>query len=511
MMRAKVILLAALVLSLLLPGFSAGAEGYTFESIHAGVTLPEGVYETVLTPGNLKDNEAFIVSRGFTVEGLAADFEARGVLLQAYDQEEDRVLVVTALQDVDAQRIFDVNAHGTDVRAAYRISHGPRGSWVVLGYRYDAVSWKNFAKIGRFLQLRYEYREGGDLVRRGYQRRTVRNGYSITVDMQVFGRQLKGGDNTALNKVFNTFTFSKILPLPPLPITLDETATAPVETSKPSFTMKGKTKAGASMTAVVMSFSTGASKVFETVANKAGNYTLPIDLPGEDVYLMTLTVHSEGLEDLSKAYNIRYQAGLLPVQITGAPPAELLSDELVLSGVTTESGVSARLTVNGVETVKNVPRSGAFSFPIDTSREGVYDIRLTLSKKGLQDRTFQYQTNRFLNEQSRQDAVRQSAASPGYAELLSNPDAYDGQTLTYEGYITKVENADGEWLLRFALRKTDQGFEDLMVLNAETEPAFAIDTPVRVYGRMVGLSVGTDAAGQEERLPKLQLLPAAGE
>jgi len=28
---------------------------------------------------------------------------------------------------------------------------------------------------------------------------------------------------------------------------------------------------------------------------------------------------------------------------------------------------------------------------------------------------------------------------------------------------------------------------------------------------MVGLSVGTDAAGQEERLPKLQLLPAAGE
>ncbi len=510
-MRAKAILLAALTMLLLVPGLSAGAEGFTFDDIHASISLPEGVYETVLTPGNLKDNEAFIVSRGGTVEGWAADFKARGVLLQAYDQEEDRVLVVTALKDVDAQRIFDVNAQGTDVRAAYRISHGPRGAWVVLGYRYDAVSWKNFAKIGRFLQLRYEYREGGDLVRRGYQRRTVRNGYSITVDMQVYGRPLKGGDNTALNKVFNTFTFSKILPLPSLPITLDETATAPVETSKPSFTMKGKTKPGASMTAVVMSFSTGASKVFETVANKAGNYTLPVDLPGEDIYLMTLTVHSEGLEDLSKAYNIRYQAGLLPVQITGAPPSEVLADELLLSGVTTETGVTARLTVNGKETVKNVPRSGAFTFSIDTAREGAYDIRLTLSKKGLQDRTFQYQTTRYLSRQTQQDAVRQNASSPDYAELVKNPDAYDGQTLTYEGYITKVENADGEWLLRFALRKTDEGFEDLMVLNADAEPAFSTDTPVRVYGRMIGLSVGTDAAGREERLPKLQLLLTAGE
>ncbi len=48
----------------------------------------------------------------------------------------------------------------------------------------------------------------------GFQRRTIRNGYTITVDMQVYGRNVSGADNTALNKVFDSFGFTQALPVP---------------------------------------------------------------------------------------------------------------------------------------------------------------------------------------------------------------------------------------------------------------------------------------------------------
>ncbi len=510
-MRKRPFLILALTILMLLPGIQAMAEAYDFPAVMAGVQLPEGVYQTVLTPENLKENGAFIQARGGTVDAWAADFAARGILLQAHDLQNDRVLVITALQDVDAKRLFDINEQSSDTRGKYRLSHGNDGAYTVLGYRYDAVSWKNFPGAGRFLQLRYAYRQGGDLVHRGYQRRTIRNGYTITVDMQVFGRQLKPADNTALNKVFDTFAFSRILPVPELPITLEETATAPVETGQPGFTMKGKTKPNAALTAVLMSFSTSEAKVFQATANKAGAYTLPVEMPGEDVYLMTLTVESEGLEDFSKAYNILYQKGLLPAQIIATPPPEIYEDAFLLAGQTTETGVTARLSVNGTEKSKNVPRSGSFTFDIDTSAEGPYDIRLTLSKKGLTDRVFQFKATRYLSRQAQEEMALQTAVSPEYAELLANPDTYDGQTLTYQGYITGKENADGDWTLRFALRKTDSGFEDLLVLIADQDPELSVDEPVRIYGQMVGVAVSQDGNGVETRYPRLQLIPVTGE
>ena len=52
--------------------------------VHAGLTLPEGVYQTVLTPANLEANAAFIQSQGGTAEAWQADFAARGILLQLF-------------------------------------------------------------------------------------------------------------------------------------------------------------------------------------------------------------------------------------------------------------------------------------------------------------------------------------------------------------------------------------------------------------------------------------------
>lgn len=497
-----ILLLAALLLGLV-P--SASAAEHQFPAIYAAVTLPDGVYDPVLTPDNLQANEAFIQSKGGSVASWAADFTARGILLQAYDDTNDRMLVITALKDVDGEQLFDINAHESAVRAKYRVSHGASGAYSVLGYRYDSVSWKNFAKIGRFLQLRYSYRLGNEVVRRGYQRRTVRNGHTITVDMQVFGRQLGAKDNTALNKVFDTFTFTQVLPLPPLPISLDESATAPVETSKAGFTMKGKTKPEATLEAVLISFTNSAQKVFKTTANKAGNYSLPIELPAQDVYVMTLTVQAPGFDDLSRSYNIRYQEGLIPVQITSAPGLTLSGDEVILSGITEEAGVRATLHVNGETTSKNVARDGSFSFTVPTVQEGSYDIRLVLSKKNLQDRIFQYNPLKTLSQEAREELLRQSALSPSYQELSQNPDAYDGKMLQFSGTLVGKDNLTDSWVLRVATAKTDSGFSDVLLFVSEAEPAQALNTAVRAYGTMAGMNNGQTEDGQEEILPRLAL------
>lgn len=503
MKRFFLTLTAVVFILSLLP--SALAQTHQFDAISAGVTLPEGVYEVVLTPENLKDNEAFIQSKGGNLVTWQTDFAARGILLQAYDTKNDRVLVISALADVDAQRLFDVNEQSSDARMRYRLSHGANGAYTVLGYRYDSVSWKNFGEAGRFLQLRYAYRLNGDVAHRGYQRRTIRNGYTITVDMQVFGRQLTGQDNTALNKVFNTFAFSKILPVPPLPLSLEETATAPVETNRPSFTMKGRTKPEAKLQAVLVSFATNATKVFDATANKSGDYSLKIELPAEDIYVMTLTVQSAGFDDISRSYNIRYQEGLLPVQMTSEPPPEFTGGEFILAGRTGESGVKAALSVNGVETEKNLPRDGSISFPIDTSREGAYEIRLVLSKRGFEDRVFSYTAHKALTPEAREEQLRAGALSPTYAELTGNPNTYDGKLLTYEGTLISKENLTDTWVLRLALRKTESGFGDILVLTSDTDPNLALDTQVLVYGVMAGMNIGVNGQGVEETLPKLNL------
>lgn len=504
-MRIRNIIILSLAVFLLGLSPVAGAESYQFPSIHAGIVLPDGVYQTVLTPDNLQAHEEFIKSKGGDVTTWAADFSAKGILLQAYDTQNDRVLVITALKDVDAESIFDINEHPSQVRTKYRLSHGASGAYAILGYKYDSVSWRNYSGIGRFLQLRYTYRLGNEVIHRGYQRRTVRNGYTITVDMQVYGRQLSGRDNTALNKVFDTFTFSQILPMPPLPITLDETATVPVETSKPSFTMKGKTKPEASLRAVLMSFSSSNTQVFETKANKSGNYTLPIELPGEDVYVMTLTVSVPGFEDLNRSYNILYQQGLLRAQIISAPGAELTADVFTLAGQTPESGVRATLYVNGTQSSMKVPKSGSFSFNIDTSAEGSYDIRLVLSKKGLQDRVFQYTAARLLSPEAREELLRKNALNPTYEDLVANPDSYDDKMLRLVGTLVEKSSLTDTWVLHLALNKTENGFSDIVVLTADADPGLSVNAQVCAYGKMSGMYLAQDEQGNEVKLPQINL------
>lgn len=67
----------------------------------------------------------------------------------------------------------------------YRANHSNGTYCGALGYKFESCEWKNFGtEQGRFLMLKYTLREGGQ-ARRGLWRRTIRNGYTITLDMQV--------------------------------------------------------------------------------------------------------------------------------------------------------------------------------------------------------------------------------------------------------------------------------------------------------------------------------------
>lgn len=478
------------------------AEVFSVEPIKAGFELPEGVYQTVLTPDTLQAHEDFIKAQGGTLETYAAAFKAEGILVKAYDPANQRVFVLTARQDVDAKKYFDIDKQTPETRAVYRQSHGKDGAYAVLGYKYDSVEWKNFENVGRFLMLRYTFREGGELVCRGFQRRTIRNGYTITLDMQVYGRMLAGKDNTALNTIFDSFHFSELSQQSKFYAPLEETMSAPIETNVPDFTMKGKTSANASLTAVVSSFSTNKAEVFKTTAKANGVYTLPVKLPQEGIYLMTFTVEIDGKEALSKVYDIKYQSGLIPVAFSSAPPEQLFQESFKVAG-NTDKGVNVTLTVNGKESAKKVGANKAFSFTVNTKTDGEYKLVLSFTKDGAQTRSFSYTVIKGPPEPA--ETPLPLALTPSYDQLISKKDNYDGKPLQFDGYLISNEEKAGEWQMLFALRKTEGAYADYLLLASNKQVQFPLETKVRAYGTLVGYVNDISIDGKEAMCPKLEI------
>ncbi|MGI6214584.1 MAG: hypothetical protein ACOYIT_01670 [Christensenellales bacterium] len=496
-------IIALLCVLLFIPGIAVAKDGisYSFDSILGSLTLPNGVYDTVVTKENAAQNEEFLKSFGFDPQA----FNLGSLLLVARDTKNDRLLVLSAEKDEEAKQYFNINEHTPNTRASYRRLHSASDRFEAVGYYYNSVEWKNFRNAGRWLMLRYNYKEDGDVKYRGFQRRTIYNGFTISLDMRVLGgKQLKSADNTALNKVFNTFAFTETLPLPPLPVSFDEEVTAPSETAQDTFTMKGKTAGGANIKAVVGSFSTAETKVFETTAAKNGRYSLTITLPREDLYFMTLSVQAEGTLPLEKQYGITYRKGLMQVTIDNYPPKDLTQDSCVLSG-TAEKGTSLELTVNGSTTSKKTGNNGKFSFTIDTSKEGLYDISLKLSKADYEDRTFSYQSERKLTAEERIANIKKSSLSPSYSTLKRNIDKFDGKMLRFEGYIISSEEKAGEWIMQFATQKSGDTYKNIILLASDSEAGYPLNTKLMVYGVLIGTTSTLNEQKQEIEYPKLQL------
>lgn len=482
---------------------AAMAQNMSFPTIHMDFTVPDKTFDVVLTKDSLESGASFLEKAGMTLEQAQGMFENDGVLMLALNEKDGVRLVLTALEDVDAGTIFNINEQPDEVRRNYRVSHTNGTAYGVLGFTYQTAEWKRYDG-NRFLSTKYYLKENDETLYRGYQRRTIYNGYTITLDWQIYGRGMRTTDNATLEKIAKTIKFTQTLPMPALPCRLALSSVVPTETNQKKLTLAGTTNPGAAMSAVMVSATTQNAETFTATAGKSGSFKLPITFPSQGVFYITLTVNATGALENVFSYTVTYRENLLPLTITTTVPDTVTEDKLVISGVSTQ-GAKAQCSVNGKTTSKTVGSKGTFSFTIDTSAEGKYDVLLMFSKKNLETKQINYVFERVFTAEERLKKIRDGASSPSYANLSKSVDSYDGRLLGYTGYIVEKGSAASQTVLTVALsyNKGANKYSQFIVVISEEAVDFPLYAKVRVYGVREGSYEFASEDGKSTYYPRL--------
>lgn len=505
-MRKMAVLIFLLAAMLLVCG-AACAETFRFDAIYATCEVSDDYI--ILTPQNLSLHPEWLENHGTTLEETLAKWEKRGVLVQAWNQEGDMCIEISAVQDEHALNYWDVNAVSTDDRYVYRTSHLKDVWYADEGYEYITTEWKNAAERGRFLLAEYKREAPGDSYS-GYQRRTVRNGYTITLECQVYGRKPKTADSRALDKVLGTWQFTRIVNKPSateiqsaletggsaaqqakaMTVKASFTKTPPMETATGSFKVAGVTEPGAHLTGVLMRMSTAGAMLIEADADKKGKFTMNVQLPSEGVWNMTITatLGGEVIEEIMFDHVITYSKTQITVNLDAPLPTELTSDKLVISGTTIQGTKVQCIVGQSYEKSVSVNANGAFKFTVDTSAEGEYNIMLTFQKKNYDGRRMFVTATRTLTEEDYKARARESAVKPAYGNLVDKIGGYTGRVLTYSMYVTDtVRTEDGRWLILMAMDYgAKSGYKNFVAVITDEEPHLESGSKHRLYGTCMG-------------------------
>ena len=484
--------LLLLMLLLCLTAVSLAADStteYALDSVYGKLAISDKY--TVLTPANLSAQSAFLSARGLSADGVSEDWASRGVVLQAWSAEQDACLEVRLLQDEDAATYFDTDQQTSQARSAYRSSHLKGAAYSNLGYSIKSAEWKKQTHGGRFLRIKYKRTVDGETYW-GYAAKCVRNGWTLVLDYQVYGRGLKAKDETALNKIANTVSFQQTLSMPATVNGLIEfTSTPPEETNTGAFTVEGTCTPKAHLIGVIMRYNSPTPIRVEDDASAAGKFKLKVQLPQEGIWLMTLTVEMNGATIAEEVFNTTtYQATLLPLNLESAVPSRFETDEYVLTGTTSKAVSVQCIVTGGAKTFDKTVRTngtGKFTFKIPTSTQSEYSITLVLQKKNYETRRFTWTANRELTENDLRNQTKAEAIKPAYSTLKSKLSSYTGKIMGYKVYITDIQQIGNEWLVYAALTKTTRGtLKDVIVVTTAEEPNMAVGTAWRMYGTCVG-------------------------
>ncbi len=488
------------------------ADSFTFADMGAECKIDAGKY-TVLTRDNLASRSDWLAANNKTVDTVLADFQARGVFLQAWSTTGDVCIEITAIQDDFAATYFDVNEVTDDDRKTYRTGHttDKSGYWRAMGYDYTSATWQKYSDIGRFLKVEYTRTVGGETYR-GYARKTIRNGWHIQVDYQVRGRSLKSSDNSALEAVMKTWAFLEVLPRPANADTANIlfTETPPQETNTGKFTVAGSGSPGLKITAVVMRMNSGGSATnFTVTIDKKGKFSISVVLPQEGYWLMTYIVEA-GDETIEEGTfdGITYDKNMIPVNLNAAFPATMVltGNSLVISG-TTLPQTTVQCYVDGRGDPKQIKtnNSGGFSFTIDTSAEGLYRISLTFQKKNYNARRFQCEASRTYTEGDMQEKIRSEAVKPSYSTLTSKLNSYRGRYLVYTVHVQSVEKTATGYLIFGGLTLTKSGvYRDRLIIRSTEEPDLTAGKSAKMYLKCIG-SYDYTVDGKTESFPYFDL------
>lgn len=486
----KLLLSMLLILTLLLSVSLAAT--LSFDDFSATVEIPDTYL--LLTPSNLASQTDWLSERGTTAEETLEDWNARGVRFQAWSDKRDVCVELTAVQDDLASTYYDVNECTEEQRKEYRLGHSSdkTGRYSALGYDYSSAQWKNAKNTGRFLVLKYK-RNLGSAQYEGYARKTVRNGYSIHLEYQVYGRSAKSSDSTALDKIMNTWNFTEIFPRPASSTAqVIFTAQPPEETNTGKFTLKGTGSAGLQVIAVSLRMLAPEPIRFETEIKKNGKFELDITLPEEGVWMTTYAVLSGDTIVQEGAFNstTKFYDELLVVNLDGQLPTVITGDSVTISGKTMKQTNVQCLVEGRYNKSVRTNNSGEFSFKIDTSAEGEYRFVLVFEKKNYETRRITSTATRTLTDADKREDILKQAVKPAYSTLRDKLTGYTGRYMVYTLFIDRVEQAGDQYLTYAAMRKIKGGgLRDLVVVTTDAKPAWAPQDEVRMVLQCTGAHV----------------------
>ncbi len=483
------------------------------------VTL-KGKKRTLLFREDLGTSAEFLGAMGMTREQAEADWDARGVVVQAWSpiQKKYSCLEITVLQDDDSAKYFDLMHHPDDKAAwnEFKASFKNSEYWAGQGYTFQSSEQKH-AGASYYLLLKYK-RSFGAGEYRGYMARTVYQGYTVVFDLKVYNQLPVDSNTNELYQVISTFTAAAASPAGSadaapaaeggaetaapedssvvsttgsVPLTV--TAPPPAETNTNTFTVEGTTEPGLHLIGVLMRLNSDTPLRFETDANnRTGAFRLKVTIPEgeENVWLMTLNVFREDTLVAETVFNTTlYKKTLIPLELDAPVPDVNPSEELVLAG-TTMKGVEVQCLVTCDHFTwekKSTPNgTGRFTFKIPMTNEGEYSIALVLSKKNYETKRFSWTVSRTLTDEARKALIRKQALRIGYNSVATRIDQYVNKIMTFSGRVIAMDEIGDEWRITVAGAESAGHYSQLLIFNTEQEPAFSVEEKHTFYGKCIG-------------------------
>lgn len=531
-MRKALFILFLLAVGLFVVSASADT-AFPLESCSGTVMIDETSY-IVLTPSTLSDHPDLLATLGRSLETTTADWAARGVQLQAWTRKMDACLEITVVQDEESARYFDTERQSRETRQEYLALHkGASSKFAAQGWTITNLDWKKQKLGGNFLTFEYK-RTSGDRTIRGVARKTVRNGYTIMLDYQVYGkypqeRLPRSSDNGYLNKIANTVEFQQVEPGSSYTSSdgtaesgesgftatvtgtamLDVTAAPPEQTNTGAFKIEGTATPGLQVIAVAMRYSGSQPLNFTADVPKSGRFKVDVSLPEEGLWHITLNLMSgDNVVAEANFLTTTYSKILIPVTMDAEIPEEIPGDELILSGVTSGGVTVQCIVTNGTETFDKTittNRTGVFRFKVPSSTEGEYDIALIFQKKNFSTVRKTGTANRVLSPAEILQNKTKKAVTASYANLTKKLDTYIGQLMYFNVYIVSVTRSGEEWLITVAAKKNN-GYSNLMIFTAQEDPGLVTDSKVKIYGTCVGAHLIQSEEDGDVTLPSFDYL-----
>ena len=501
-----------LILVLLITGICACAAAeteYPLEAVSGRISFNENDY-VVLTPGNLSDHPDLLSSIGKTAEDLRSEWTARGVVMQAWSKDRKTCVEVVLIQDEESARYFDTEARTREDRKQYFneiIAKAREQGYVV--YQKTATI-KNHKNSGNYVEFEYLFKGEGN-EHRGIARKIVRNGYTLFMDYQVFDRMPTKSDQDKSRHIINTVMIEKAASVPAVSSansqqtpegakdpdipagaanTLSVSVAPPDKTNTGIFTVEGTAYPGSEVIVVAMRWS-GSSYQFPATAGNNGKYAAKVTLSDEGLYMVTVNmcINNTTVTDVVLG-SVTFNKTVLPYTLDAGIPETLSSDELIISGTTERSVEIQCIVMYGGSAIPIKPvktnGTGKFRFKVSTAQEGEYDITLVFSKKNLSTERKNWKAIRKLSVSDNNNRTASKAVRVNYNTLVKKIDAYFGQTIVFDVYITEIKQVGDQWMITAAQKVNRGKYSNYLIYMADEDPGLAVDSKVKIYGMSTG-------------------------